>query len=101
MRDDFDFTRMPLWQFWVLAAGIALAGEVEHKLMLAMIGQRDSGKGILMLLFLVAFGSGLVNTGLSANNLLGSDSNTDEAKKFMWLRDVTVKGSRLVWTHGR
>ena len=44
-----------------------------------------------------AFGN-LVDTGKYANNLLGNDSNNDEAKKFTWLADTFIRGARLLWT---
>jgi hypothetical protein len=81
-----------------MAIGAAIAGDVDVKLMYAMIGQRNSGKGMLMSAVAAAFGS-LVDTGKSANNLLGNDNNSDEAKKFMWLADAFIRGARLLWTN--
>ena len=89
---------MPLWQFVVLAVGCAIAGDVDIKFMYALIGQRDSGKGMLMTALSAAFGD-LIDTGKSANNLLGNDSSADEAKKYMWLADAAVSGVRLLWTN--
>jgi hypothetical protein len=96
--DDFDFAKMPIWQFVVLAIGAAIAGDVELKLMYAMIGQRNSGKGMLMTAVAAAFGN-LVDAGNSPDNLLCNDNNQDEAKKCMWLADAAIKGARLLWTN--
>ena len=95
---DFNFEKIPRWQFVVMAIGAAIAGDVDVKLMYAMIGQRNSGKGMLMSAVAAAFGN-LVDTGKSANNLLGNDNNNDEAKKFMWLADAFIRGARLLWTN--
>jgi phage/plasmid-associated DNA primase len=81
-----------------LAIGAAIAGDVDVKLMYAMIGQRNSGKGMLMTAVGAAFGN-LVDTGKSANNLLGCDNNTDEAKKYMRLARATINSARLLWTN--
>jgi hypothetical protein len=94
--DYYDFEATPLWQFVLLAIGAAIAGDVDLKLMYAMIGQRKSGKGMLMTVITVAFGN-LVDAGNSADNLLGSDNNQDEAKKCKWLTDAAIKGARLLW----
>jgi hypothetical protein len=40
----------------------------------------------------------LVNSGKSADNLLGNGTNRDEAKKCMWLAGAAIKGARLLWT---
>jgi hypothetical protein len=96
--DDYDFEKMPLWQFVILAIAIALAG-AELKFMYAMIGQRNSGKGVLMTAIERAFKGGLVMTGHSANNLLGDNSSVDEAKKYLWLADPAIDGTRLLWTN--
>ena len=80
--DDSDFTKMPLWQFVILVIGAAVAGDTKLKRLYAMIGQRNSRKGMLMTAVTTAFGS-LVDAGKSADNLLGNDNNQDEAKKFM------------------
>ena len=95
---DFDFKKIPLWQFVIMAIGAAIAGDVQVKLMYALIGQRNSGKGMLMSAVEAAFGH-LVDTGKSANNLLGSDNNIDEAKKMMWLSQASINGIRLLWTN--
>ncbi len=42
-----------------------------------------------------AFGD-LVDAGKSANNLLGTTSDNDEAKKFMWITKATIYGAHLV-----
>ncbi len=89
---------MPLWQFVLLAIGAVIAGDVELKLMYAMIGQRNSGKGMLNTAIAAAIGN-LVDAENSADNLLGNDNNQDEAKKCMWLADVAIKGARLLWTN--
>jgi hypothetical protein len=86
---------MPLWQFVVLAIEAAIAGDVEIKLMYAMIGQRISGKGMLMTAVASAFGD-LVVFGKSADNLLGNDNNQDHAKKCMWLAGVAIEGAHLL-----
>ncbi len=52
----YDFNTMPLWQFVSLAIGTAIAGDVNLKLMYALIGQRKSGKGMLMSAISAAFG---------------------------------------------
>ncbi len=36
--DNYNFETMPLWHFVLLAIGAAIAGDVELKLMYAMIG---------------------------------------------------------------
>jgi len=95
---EFDFKKIPLWQFVVMAIGAAVAGDVDVKLMYAMIGQRNSGKGMLMTAVEAAFGN-IVDTGKSANNLLGNDNNNDEAKKYMWLAQAAINGRRLLWTN--
>ncbi len=95
---DFDFKKIPLWQFVVMTIGAAIAGDVDVKLMYAMIGQRNSGKGMLMSAVEAAF-ENLVDTGKSANNLLGNDNKNDEAKKFMWLAQAAINGVRLLWTY--
>eukprot|EP00873_Tetraselmis_striata_P008379 jgi/Tetstr1/428643/TSEL_018631.t1 len=49
-RKPFDPTfgpEMPLWQFVMTAIALAIAGEVEWKYVLAMIGERNSGKGVV------------------------------------------------------
>jgi len=63
--------------------------------MCAMIGQRNSGKSILMSAEAAAFGNP-VDTGKSTNNLLGNESSNDEAKKFMWLADAFIRGARFL-----
>ena len=78
--DDYDFNTMPLWQFVSLAIGTAIAGDVNRKLMYTVIVQRNSGKGMLVTAIGVAFG-GLFDARKSANNLLGTTSDNDEAKK--------------------
>ena len=97
-RDDYNFECMSLWQFVLLAIGAALAGDVDVKLMYAMIGPRNSGKGMLMAAVGAAFGT-LVDAGKSANNLLANESSTDEAKKYLWLADAAIRGTRLVWAN--
>ncbi len=67
---DYDFENVPLWQFFLLAIGAAIAGDVDAELMYAMIVQRNSGMGMLMTAVGAAFGN-LVDRGKSANNLLG------------------------------
>jgi hypothetical protein len=48
---------MPLWHFVSLAIiGTAIAGKVNVKLMNALIGLRNSGKGMLMTAIGSAFG---------------------------------------------
>jgi hypothetical protein len=42
---------------------------------------------------------GLVDAGKSANNLLGSSSDNDEAKKLMWMTRAAISGVRLLWTN--
>ena len=79
---DFDFKKTPLWQFVVMAIGAVIIGDVDVKLMYAMIGQRNLGKGMLVSAVAAAFGN-LVDMEKSANNPLGNDCNNDEAKKFM------------------
>jgi hypothetical protein len=96
-RADFDFENMPLWQFSLLALGVAIAGEVEHKLSFAVIGERNSGKGTIQATATSAFGAGIISSGFSANNLLGIDTTVDEAKKYMFLRDAGEIWSRIVW----
>ncbi len=71
---------MPLWLFVSLAIGTTITGDVNLKLMYALIGQRNSGKGTLMTSVGAAFGD-LVDAAKSANNLLGNSSDNDEAKK--------------------
>jgi hypothetical protein len=73
---------MPLWQFISLAIGTADAGVVNLKLMYALTGQRNSGKGMLMTAICAAV-RGLVDAVKSANNILGNSSDNDETKKFM------------------
>jgi hypothetical protein len=80
--DDYNFDTMPLWQHVSLAIGTAIAGDVNLKLMYALIGQRSSGKGMLMTAIGAAFGD-FFDAGKSANNLIGTASDNDEAKKFM------------------
>jgi hypothetical protein len=70
---------MPLWQFVSLTIGIIIAGDVNLKLMYALIGQRNSGKVMLMATIGAAFGD-LVDAAKSANNLLGNSSDNDEEK---------------------
>ena len=89
--DDYDFNTMPLCQFVSLAIGTAIAGDVNLKLMYARIGQRNSGKRLLVVAIGAAFGD-LVDAKKSANNLLGNSSDNDEAKKFMWM---TKQGRHL------
>ena len=79
---DFNYEKIPHGQFVVMAIGAAIAGDVDIKLMYAMIEQRNSGKGILMSTAATAFGD-LVDYEKSAKSLLGSDNNIDEAKKLM------------------
>jgi hypothetical protein len=66
--------------------------------MYPLIGQRNSGKGMFMSAISAAFG-GLVDAGKSANNLLGSSSDNDEAKKLMWMVEAAISGRRLVWSY--
>ncbi len=96
--DDSDITKIPLWQFVILVIGAAVAGDTKLKRLYAMIGQRNSGKGMLMTAVTAAFGS-LVNAGKKADNLLGNDNNKDKAKKLMWLADSAFKGTHLIWTN--
>ncbi len=63
-----------------------------------MIGQWNSGKGMLMSAVAAVFGN-LVDTRKPANNLLGNDINNDEAKQFMWLADAFIRGARLLRTN--
>jgi hypothetical protein len=65
-RADFDFENMPQWQFSLLALGIAVAGKVEHTFLLAMIGERNSGKGTIKPAATPTFGPGIISSGLSA-----------------------------------
>lgn len=46
-----------------------------------------------------AFTGGFVLTGHSANNLLGDNSSVDEAKKYLWLAQPAIYGTRLLWTN--
>ncbi len=78
-----------------LAIGTAIAGDVNLKLMYALIGQRNSGKGMLMTAIGAAFGD-LVDSGKLANNLLCNSSDIDEANKFMWMTKTAISGARLV-----
>jgi hypothetical protein len=94
---NFNFEKIPLWQFVVISIGAAIAGDVDVNLIYAMIGQRNSGKGMLLTAVAAAF-SNLVDTSKSANSLLGNDNTNDEAKKFMWLADAFIRGLRLLWT---
>ncbi len=96
--DDYNFDPMPLWQFVSLAIGTAVAGDVNLKLIYALIGQRNSGKGMLMSAIGASF-RGLVDAGKSANNLLGNSSDNDEAKKFTWMTKAAIFRLRLVWTN--
>jgi hypothetical protein len=64
--DDYNFEIMHLWRLVSLAIGTAIAGDVNLKLMYALIGQRNSGKGMLMTAIGAAFGD-LVDAGNSAN----------------------------------
>ncbi len=57
----FDFDKNPLWQFVVMAIGAAIAGDADVILMYAMIGRRNSGKGMPMSAVETAFGN-LVDT---------------------------------------
>ncbi len=93
--DDSDFTKMPLWQLVILIIGAAIAGDTEFKFLYAMIGQRNSGKSMLMAVVTAPF-ENLVDGGKSADNLLGNDNNQDEAKKLMWLAAPAIKGARLI-----
>ncbi len=79
-----------------IAIGTAIAGDVNIKLMYALIGQRNSGKGMLMTAIGAAFGD-FVDAGKSANNLLGSSFDKDEAKKLMLMTKAGISGTRLVW----
>ena len=74
--DDSDFTKMPLWQFGILVIGAAVAGDTEFKCLYAMIGHRNSGKGMRMTAITAAFGN-LVDADKSADSLLGNDNNQD------------------------
>jgi hypothetical protein len=89
---------MPLWQFVSLSIGTAIAGDVNLKLMYALVGQRNSGKGMLMTSVGAAFGD-LVDAAKSANNLLGNSSDNDKAKKMMWMTKAAIDGTRLVWSN--
>jgi hypothetical protein len=89
---------MPLWQFVSLAIGTAIVGDVNLKLMYALIGQCSSGKGMLMTAIGAAFGD-LVDAGKSANNLLRTASDNYQAKKFMWMTKAAISSARLVWTN--
>jgi hypothetical protein len=81
-----------------MAIGAAIAGDFDVKLMYALIRQCNSGKGMLMSDVEAAFGN-QVDTGESANNLLGNDNNNDEAKKYMWLAQAAINGVRLLWSN--
>jgi hypothetical protein len=70
---------------------------MEHKFSYAMIGERKSGKGTIQAAATSAFGAGIISSGFSANNFLGTDTTVDEAKKYMFLRDAGATGSRIVW----
>jgi hypothetical protein len=97
---DFNFKKTPLLNFGVMAIGAAIAGDVDiNKLMYALVGQHNSGKGMIMSVTEAAFGN-LVDTGKSANNLLGNDKNNNEAQKYMWSAHAAViNGIRLLWTN--
>ena len=62
---------------------------------LLLLKLRNSEKGMLMTTIGAAFGD-LVDAGKSANNLLGTFSDNDEAKKFMWMTNAAISGTRLV-----
>ena len=62
-----QFRHHALWQFVSLAIGTAIAGDVNMKLMYALIGQRNSRKGMLMTAIGAAFGD-LIDAGKSAKN---------------------------------
>ena len=80
-----------------LAIGAAIVGDVNLKLMYALIGQRNSGKGMLMTAIGAAFES-FVDAGNRANNLLGNSSDNNEAKKLMWMTNSALSVVRLIWT---
>ena len=82
---DFNFKKIPLWKFVVMAIGAAIAGDVDIKLMYAMIGQRNSAKGMLMSDVAAAFVI-LVDMGKSANNLLGTTTTTTRPRRSCCLR---------------
>ena len=86
---------MPLYGFVILIKAFALAGNIWPKLGYAMIGERNSGKGVQQAAEKKAFGD-YVLIGRSADNLLGNDQSTDEEKQLMWLRDPAVDGVRLM-----
>jgi len=55
---DYDFKKMPLWQFVTLIIGMALSG-TKTKGTYALIGRRNSGKGVRMTAIESAFEGGL------------------------------------------
>jgi phage/plasmid-associated DNA primase len=73
------------------------SGEVEHKFSFAVIGERNSGKGTIQAAATSAFGAIIISSGFNANNLMGTDTTVDEAKKYMFLCDAGETGSRIVW----
>ncbi len=64
----------------------------------AMIGHRNSGKGMLMTAIAAAIGN-LVDVKNCADNLLGNENNQDEAKKCTWLVEAVIKGAHLLLTN--
>jgi hypothetical protein len=66
-----------------LAIGTAIAGDVNMKLMYALIGQRNSRKGMLMTAIGAAFGD-LIDAGKSAKKPCSEPLPTTMSKNTSW-----------------
>ena len=84
-----------LRDFWLKTMARIMAGHVEDKQWLVMMGERNSGKGVLVMLFLSAFGDYVTTT--SANNFLSKSGSGDSALDMKWAVDLDMV--RLVFTN--
>eukprot|EP01045_Picozoa_sp_COSAG04_P023362 COSAG04_NODE_2765_length_3621_cov_47.223169_2_plen_897_part_00 len=84
-----------LRDFWLKLMARVMAGHVEDKQWMVMMGERNSGKGVLVLLFLAAFGAYATIT--DANHFLAKRGSGDAALDMKWA--VSLDMVRVVFTN--
>ena len=84
-----------LRDFWLKLMSRVMAGHVEDKQWMVMMGERNSGKGVLVLLFMAAFEAYATIT--NANHFLAKRGSGDAALDMKWA--VTLDMVRIVFTN--
>jgi hypothetical protein len=90
---DFDFDKMPLWQFEKLAIGLSIAGDCKHAFALVS-PEGDSGTSTLEHAVMEAFDTELVAYKYTAPEELFESKTPRDYSKFLY---PGICGARIFW----